>query len=97
MCNVLIVDVEVFGWEEEVANVNGLDNIGGGGILHSPRLLLLPVGGFVTGRFCQSLHYDIVRTLKPQHTKNQLSQFTMTKNNRSTITPTFGTTATNQQ
>ena len=55
MCNVLIVDVEVFGWEEEVANVNGLDNIGGGGILHSPRLLLLPVGGFVTGRFCQSL------------------------------------------
>ena len=57
MCNVLIVDVEVFGWEEEVANVNGLDNIGGGGILHSPRLLLLPVGGFVTGRFCQSLWY----------------------------------------
>ena len=33
MCNVLIVDVEVFGWEEEVANVNGLDNIGGGGML----------------------------------------------------------------
>ena len=75
MCNVLIVDVEVFGWEEEVANVNGLDNIGGGGILHSPRLLLLPVGGFVTGRFCQSLltRYDIVRTLKPQHTQKTSS------------------------
>ena len=92
MCNVLIVDVEVFGWEEEVANVNGLDNIGGGGHIAFPQVVT--TGRGLLPDVFVSRYYD---TYVHQTTTHIIKTSSHEKNNRSTITPTFGTTATNQQ